>query len=75
VSITLIFLSPVYYSMETLPKSMQALAALLPPTYAADGISKSLLGKDGVGEDILALLLMSAIALTAAVWSVRWREV
>jgi ABC-2 type transport system permease protein len=75
VSITLIFLSPVYYSMETLPKSMQILAALLPPTYAADGISKSLLGKNGVAEDMLALLIMSVIALTAAVWSVRWREV
>lgn len=74
VSIILIFLSPVYYSMETLPKSMQLLAALLPPTYAADGISKSLLGKSGVGEDILALLIMSVITLTVAVRSVRWRE-
>jgi len=75
VSVTLIFLSPVYYSMETLPKSMQFLAAFLPPTYAADGISKSLLGKTGVAEDILALLIMSVVALTAAVWSVRWKEV
>jgi ABC-2 type transport system permease protein len=75
VSVTLIFLSPVYYSMETLPKSMQVLAALLPPTYAADGISRSLLGKNGVAEDILALLIMSAVTLTVAVWSVRWREV
>jgi len=74
VSITLIFLSPVYYSMETLPKGMQVLAALLPPTYAADGISKSLLGKNGVAEDILALLIMCAVALTIAVWSVRWKE-
>ena len=75
VSIILIFLSPVYYSMETLPKSMQVLAAFLPPTYAADGISKGLLGKNGVGEDILALLIMSAVTLTVAVRSVRWREV
>ena len=74
VSIMLIFLSPVYYSMETLPKSMQVLAALLPPTYAAEGISKALLGKNGVGEDILALLIMSGITLTVAVRSVRWRE-
>jgi ABC-type multidrug transport system permease subunit len=74
VSIMLIFLSPVYYSMETLPKSMQVLAALLPPTYAAQGISKALLGKNGVGEDILTLLIMSAVTLTVAVRSVRWRE-
>ena len=74
VSIMLIFLSPVYYSMETLPKSMQVLAALLPPTYAAEGISKALLGKNGVGEDILALLIMSGVTLTVAVRSVRWRE-
>jgi ABC-2 type transport system permease protein len=74
VSIILIFLSPVYYSMETLPKSMQVLAALLPPTYAAEGISKALLGKNGVGEDILTLLIMSAVTLTVAVRSVRWRE-
>ena len=74
VSIILIFLSPVYYSMETLPKSMQVLAALLPPTYAADGISKGLLGKSEVGEDILALFIMSAVTLTVAVRSVRWRE-
>jgi ABC-2 type transport system permease protein len=75
VGITLIFLSPVYYSMETLPRSMQVLAALLPPTYAADGISKSLLGKNGVAEDVVVLLIMSAVTLTVAVWSVRWREV
>jgi ABC-2 type transport system permease protein len=75
VSVILIFLSPVYYSMETLPKGMQVLAAFLPPTYAADGISKGLLGKSGVGEDILALLIMSAVTLIVAVRSVRWREV
>ena len=74
VSLILIFLSPVYYSMETLPKSMQILAALLPPTYAAEGISKALMGRNGVGEDILTLLIMSAVTLTVAVRSVRWRE-
>jgi ABC-2 type transport system permease protein len=74
VSIILIFLSPVYYSMETLPKGMQVLAAFLPPTYAADGISKGLTGKTGVGEDILVLFIMSVITLTVAVRSVRWKE-
>jgi len=75
VSIILIFLSPVYYSMETLPKGMQILAAFLPPTYAADGISKGLTGKSGLGGDILILFVMSVITLTVAVRSLRWKEV
>jgi ABC-type multidrug transport system permease subunit len=74
VSIILIFLSPVYYSMEKLPKGMQVLAAFLPATYAADGISKGITGKAGVKEDILALLIMSLITLTGAGRSLRWRE-
>jgi hypothetical protein len=53
---------------------MQVLAAFLPPTYAADGISKGLTGKTGVGEDILVLFIMSVITLTVAVRSVRWKE-
>src|SRR5262249_42256930 len=75
VSIILIFLSPVYYSMETLPKGMQILAAFLPPTYAADGISKGLTGKSGLEGDILVLLVMSVITLTVALRSLRWKEI
>jgi|SRR5215467_410359 ABC-2 type transport system permease protein len=73
-SIIMIFLSPVYYSMEILPPGMQVLAAFLPPTYTADGISKGLTATSGVGKDILVLLVMSVITLTLAVRSVRWRE-
>jgi ABC-2 type transport system permease protein len=74
VSVILIFLSPVYYPMETLPKGMQILAAFLPSTYAADGISKGLTGKGGVEQDILALLVMTLVTLTVAVRSIRWKE-
>src|SRR5215475_1277517 len=74
VSILLIFLSPVYYSMEILPRGMQVLAAFLPPTYAANGLIKCLIGKPGVGEDIVVLVVMSVITLTAAVRSVTWKE-
>lgn len=74
VSIILIFLSPVYYPIEALPRGMQIVAAFLPPTYAADGISKGLTGEGGVEEDILALLAMTLITLTVAVRSMRWKE-
>ena len=45
VSIMLIFLSPVYYSMETLPKSMQVLAAPSPAYLCGRGNQQSATGK------------------------------
>jgi ABC-type polysaccharide/polyol phosphate export permease len=68
----LIFLSPVCYPMETLPKSMRYY--LFPPTYAADGIAKGLSGKNGIGTDILVLMLMAFITLVVAIRCVRGRE-
>lgn len=74
-SMILIFLSPVYYPIEILPKGMQYLAYLLPTTYAADGFAKGLSGKDGIGIDLLVLTFMSLLTLAIAIRMVHWREV
>jgi ABC-type multidrug transport system permease subunit len=73
-SICLIFFAPVFYPLDELPKAMQYATSLLPTTYAADGIAKSLSGKGGAGMDMLALLLFSFVALFTAIRSQRWRD-
>lgn len=73
-SICLIFFAPVFYPLDELPKAMQYATSLLPTTYAADGIAKSLSGKGGAGMDMLALLLFSFVALFTAIRSLRWRD-
>ncbi|MFQ5683290.1 MAG: ABC transporter permease [Candidatus Binatia bacterium] len=73
-SISLIFFAPVYYPIEELPKGMQVIASLFPTTYAATGIADALSGRGVSGTDLLALLMISAITLTLAVYFLRWRE-
>lgn len=73
-SMILVFLSPVYYPIEILPKSMQYLAYLLPPTYAADGIAKGLAGKGEIWIDLLVLTFMAFVALSIAIRLVHWKE-
>lgn len=70
----LIFLAPVYYSPEAMPRALAALSRLLPTTFAARAVETALSGSSQVGAELIALALMSALTLSLAFRLMRWRE-
>ena len=68
----LLLVSGVYYSIEVLPRWMQAISHLSPATYAIDGVRKGLI--DGVPltqlwGDIWPLLLMGTLFIPFGLWA------
>src|SRR5438105_12376581 len=59
----LVFLAPVDYSPEALPRPLQLLSRVLPTTYAARGVQTTLLGGSGVGADLVTLAIMATVSL------------
>src|SRR6266550_7754072 len=51
----LIFLAPVYYAPEMMPRSLRMFAQLLPTTFAARGVEITLAGGQAIGGELLAL--------------------
>src|SRR6266567_3176479 len=59
----LIFLAPVYYAPEMMPRALRVFAQLLPTTFAARGVQTTLAGGYDIGNDLLALSLMAVATL------------
>lgn len=67
----LLLVSGVYYPIEVLPKSLQALSRISPATYVLEGVRASLM--DGVTtatlwQYIWPVLIMGVIAIPAGLW-------
>ena len=70
----LIFLAPVYYAPEMMPRSLRMFAQLLPTTFAAQAVKTTLGGGHAIGVDQLALSLMAIATLALGFRLMRWRE-
>lgn len=70
----LIFLAPVYYAPEMMPRAMRVFAQLLPTTFAARAVQTTLAGGHAIGEELLALGLMAVVTLALGFRLMKWRE-
>lgn len=70
----LIFLAPVYYAPETMPRALRALAQLLPTAYAARAVRTTLAGGRDISVELLVLAVMATITLTLGLRLMNWRE-
>ena len=70
----LIFLAPVYYAPEAMPRALRAFAQLLPTSFAARAVQTSLAGGYGIGNDLLALSLFVVATLALGFKLMKWRE-
>jgi len=75
VSFGLVFLSPVYYTVESMPYALAKVSAIMPTTYLAQALRIILYGHtDGLINNV-AILSLYAIAMMAIVQNrIRWRE-
>ncbi len=70
----LIFLAPVYYVPEMMPRSLRMFAQLLPTTFAAQAVNTTLDGGKAIGVEVLALSLMAVVTMSLGFGLMRWRE-
>jgi ABC-type multidrug transport system permease subunit len=70
----LIFLAPVYYAPEMMPRAMSSVARLLPTAFAARAVETTLAGGHDIGVELLALALMATATLALGFRLMRWRE-
>jgi ABC-2 type transport system permease protein len=70
----LIFLAPVYYEPEMMPRALRVFAQLLPTTFAARAVQTTLAGGHEIGNDLLALSLMAVATLALGFRLMKWRE-
>lgn len=70
----LIFLAPVYYAPEMMPRAMRVFAQLLPTTFAARAVQTTLAGGHAIGVELLALGLMAVATLGLGFKLMKWRE-
>jgi ABC-2 type transport system permease protein len=70
----LIFLAPVYYAPEMLPRAVRVVAQMLPTAFAARAVQTTLAGGHEIGGELLALGLMATATLALGFRLMRWRE-
>ncbi len=70
----LIFLAPVYYAPEMMPRALRMFAQLLPTTFAAQAVQTTLAGGHAIGNELFALGLMAAATLALGFRLMQWRE-
>src|SRR6266436_409187 len=70
----LIFLAPVYYSPEMMPRTLRVLVQVLPTTFAARAVQTTLAGGHAIGIDLLALGLTAVVTLALGFRLMEWRE-
>jgi len=70
----LVFLAPIYFPADALPRGLRLLSHILPTTYAARGVQVMLAGGRDVGGDVIALLTMTVVTLGIGFHVMRWRE-
>jgi ABC-2 type transport system permease protein len=70
----LIFLAPVYYVPEMLPRAVRVVAQMLPTAFAARAVQTTLAGGHEIGGELLALGLMTTATLALGFRLMKWRE-
>lgn len=70
----LIFLAPVYYAPEMMPRALRVFAQLLPTAFAARALRTTLAGGHEIGGELLALGLLATITLALGFRLMKWRE-
>ncbi|OLE55504.1 MAG: hypothetical protein AUG51_03350 [Acidobacteria bacterium 13_1_20CM_3_53_8] len=70
----LVFLAPVYYSPQAMPRALSAISQWLPTTFAARAVQTTLSGSSQIGAELLALALMTVLTLSLGFRLMRWRE-
>jgi ABC-2 type transport system permease protein len=70
----LVFLAPVYFPAESLPRALRIVSRVLPTTYAASGVRTALSGGRADATDLLALAGMAIVTLAVGFHAMRWRE-
>ena len=70
----LVFLAPIYFPPDALPRALQLASTLLPTTYAARAVRTALAGSSQIGVDVLVLSGMALVALGVGFRVMRWRE-
>jgi len=70
----LIFLAPVYYAPEMMPRAVRLFAQLLPTTFAARAVQTTLAGGNAIGNELLTLSLMAVATLALGFRLMKWRE-
>lgn len=70
----LVFVAPIYYTPDTVPRSFRAVSQLLPTAFAARAVETTLAGGYQVGGELLALGLMALVTLALGFRLTKWRE-
>jgi ABC-2 type transport system permease protein len=70
----LIFLAPVYYAPEVMPRALRLFAQLLPTTFAARAVQTTLAGGHAIGNELLALSVIAVATLALGFKLMKWRE-
>ncbi|HEY6046165.1 MAG TPA: ABC transporter permease [Pyrinomonadaceae bacterium] len=70
----LIFLAPVYYPAELMPRGLRTVAEFLPTTFAARGVESALEGRHQISAQVIVLALMAIATLSLGFGMTKWRE-
>ncbi len=74
VSLILVGLSPVYFTMDQAPLLMKLIGYVSPLRYTADAIEKSLSGRSDVWVEMGILSVIAIGSLSLGLWKMPWRE-
>lgn len=72
VFLPVIFISGVFYSTDSLPPALEAVAEALPLKHMIDGLSGAMVGGAGVADNLTALAVVGAWAAAGIFLAVRW---
>ncbi|MDQ3907974.1 MAG: ABC transporter permease [Acidobacteriota bacterium] len=70
----LVFLAPVYYAPEAMPRAVRVVAELLPTAFSARAVRTTLAGGHRIGFELLALALAACVTLGLGFRLMNWRE-
>jgi len=74
VGIVVVFVSPIFYPIESLPESLQWVARLSPFTHAGQAFTEVLSGGSSILIPVLILLAFMVATNTLGIIKMRWRE-
>ena len=72
--ILMVFISPVYFTVDQAPWALRMLGWVSPFRYAADGMMASLSGRTDVWTELAILSAFAVVSMGFGLWKLRWRE-
>jgi ABC-2 type transport system permease protein len=70
----LVFLAPVFYTPERMPRGLRVISEWLPTNFASRAVVTTLAGGYQIGTELLALGLMAVATLALGLRLTKWRE-